>query len=148
MINGMSSKKQKDNSGIIHESQIIHRGPMIRGDKMSQDDINKILPLIKIYHPVIPEIINAYYGSNFYTLILREDDGIYHETYQYLSEELTRTFRAKIDYKKYDIKKLIYLIPSAASFYVTIYYGGSNWVLSIGGLLSAALFFFMAVNRD
>ena len=80
MIMGMSSKNQKDNSGIIHESQIIHRGSLIKGDKMSQDDINKILPLIANYHPKTPEIINAYYGSNFYTLILREDDGIYHET--------------------------------------------------------------------
>ena len=96
----------------------------------------------------MPEIIDAYNGSNFYTLILREDDGIYQETYQYFSDELTRIFRAKMDDKKYDVKKLLYIIPSSAFFYAATIYGGSNLLLSIGSIGVAAVFFFMAVSRS
>jgi len=121
---------------------------MIYGNKISQEAIEKILPLISPYYTVMPEIIDAYNGSNFYTLILREDDGIYQETYQYFSKELTRIFRAKMDDKKYDVKKLLYMIPSAAFFYAAKIYGGSILLLSIGSIGVATVFFFMAVNHS
>jgi len=144
----MSSDKKKETSIRSHESQIIHKGQMIKGNKMSQDEIDEILPLISHYHTVPPTIIDAYFGSNFYTIILREDDGIYQETYQFFSDELTQIFRVRMDGKKYDYKKFLYIIPSAAFFYLATIYGGSNLLLSIVSIGVAAVFFFKAVSRS
>lgn len=122
-------------------------GQRVYGERMSAETLNEILPLLKPYHTTPPQIKEAYYGSKYYTLIIEEDDGLYQETYQYISNEFTRNFRAKITEERYALKKLVYIIPCAVSFLATFLYGKSNFLLTLGGILIGSYFFFKALSR-
>ena len=131
----------------MRDEKAYNTGMRAWGEKMSSSMLEDIKPLIGRYHPDTPEIINAYFGDNYYTLYLKEDEGIYQETYRYFGDEFTRIFRGPISLKDYDAKQLLNLIPAIVSLAVGSYVAQYNVLGLVGGLFLCGFFFYRAIKK-